>query len=141
MSASTGQTYTLTPEPRSTAETAVTTDDALLQPTTQTQEWKDEWQKVIDDKLIDWGGDSKAVEEEDLIPPTEAAVHLAGRIAITLRDDASLPPKRVVPDGDGGIVFERWEGPRSISIEISNDGTAEIVYIRAGQVEARETVT
>jgi hypothetical protein len=91
---------------------------------------RDDWQELIDYKLIEWGRDPDQLAEHELIPPTTRAVQRAIQIAKELQARKALPPMRVVPDGDGGIVMERWCGPWSVSIEIDHHGVTELVVVR-----------
>lgn len=84
------------------------------------------------DKLDAWRDAPESVAEYDLIPPTPLAIGRARR------EEAAKPGwDRVVPDGDGGIVMERWSGVESLALEISADGTAEEVLTRCGSVMTR----
>jgi hypothetical protein len=111
--------------------------DSLASEVLLREESKSRWQDVIDKKLIEWGRNPQQVAEDDLIPPTARATNAAVGIAVKMRDQGFLPPLRVVPDGDGGIVLERWEGAASESIEICHDGSAEFVQCRNHRVVQR----
>lgn len=119
----------LTGAPRAVRTTAAT-DDTLA---TQHSHCR-AWQNIIDEKLIEWGRDPKRLEEPELIEPSRAAIDRAIRIALRLRDEDAPPPTRVVPDGDGGIVLERWNDRLTVSIEIDREGRIEIVRCRDRQV-------
>ena len=128
MSSTTTFSDTLTLEPESRVGTGVTTNDELLRSTAVTQKWKNAWQAVIDQKLIEWGRCPQELEEDDLIPPTRVALEVAYGIASLMRNGGEPAPKRVVPDRDGGIVFERWVGENTATIMVSGDGEIEIVW-------------
>ncbi len=70
----------------------------------------DGWQRVIDEYLTPWILDPTSLEEEDLEPPSLEILRLACRVAWYLQDKGWVPPLRVVPDGEGGVVFERDAG-------------------------------
>lgn len=127
MKAATFPLDTITHDPQTPVGTGAVSDDALLQPVAETQAWKEAWRRVIDDKLIEWGRNPEALEEDDLIPPTARAVQVAGEIAIEMRNAGEPAPKRVVPDRDGGIAFERWEGDETVTIMVSEDGAIEVI--------------
>ena len=95
------------------------------------------WQEVIDQKLVDWGRNPDQLAEDNLIPPTRTAVTTAVRIALQMRDKDLPPPIRIVPDGDGGIVLERWCDDLSEAIEIERSGSAEYVQSHAHRVVHR----
>jgi hypothetical protein len=124
----------ITVEPRGAVHTRAATDDTLASIRRDASAWQD----VIDGKLIEWGRDPSRLAEPELIPPTRAAIKRAVAIASELRDRNVLPPMRAVPDGDGGLVFERWSGEVSESIEVDAEGRAELVRLRSGCVERTE---
>lgn len=95
------------------------------------------WADIIDLKLVEWGRNPDQLEEEELLPPSRAAIDSAVRIAMTFRDCGVYAPNRVVPDGDGGIVLERWSGSFSESFEIFSDGQIEYVSCRDHHVVER----
>ena len=127
---------TLTEDPPRRVATGAAKDDSLASPVDQ-RNW-DAWQEVIDEKLIEWGRDPDQLAEDDLIPPTRESVQQATRIALAFRNRGLPPPLRVVPDGDGGIVLERWSESCSVSIEIDAQGFAEFVECCQGRVTQRE---
>lgn len=80
-----------------------------------------EWARVTD-RLLNWG--SKRWDEDDFVPPTAAALGIAGRVAALLQRNGWPAPPRVAPNGEGGIGFF-WPGtPNYLEIEIS-DGAAQ----------------
>lgn len=93
------------------------------------------WQDAID-KLVLWK-DPEYLREDDLIPPTEAALRMANFFAKLVRTWGAAAPYRMLPDGDGGVAFE---APNGISIEISEVGQVEIVRTKLGKVVSRETI-
>jgi hypothetical protein len=98
------------------------------------------WNDVVDYKLIEWGRDPGLLDEDELIPPSSRAIDVAIRLARHLRDQGSAPPPtRVAPDGDGGIIFERWVNGSSESFEISDGGEVEYVLFHNGRVVIRES--
>ncbi len=128
--------YTLTDEPPRSVTTGAAEDKTLASPVESSN--RDAWQTVIDAKLIEWGRDPEQLADEDLIPPTRDSVKKAIRIAQVFRDDNVPPPLAVVPDGDGGIVLERWDDSLTVSIEINAQGATEFVECRQGRVTLRE---
>lgn len=139
MIAVTKGTNLLTDEPPPSMSTGAAPEAALASDLTRSDVHRMQWQQVIDEKLVEWGRYPAQLAEPDLIPPTDSAIRSAVRIAMDMRDASPShpPPLRVVPDGDGGVVFERWEGSSSESIEIHGDGGAEYVQIRNHRVIQR----
>jgi len=137
--ADTKLTYLLTDEPLPSMSTGAAPEASLASDLTRSDVYRMRWQEVIDEKLVEWGRNPAHLGEIDLIPPTRAAIRSAVRIARDMCDasPSPAPPMRVVPDGDGGVVFERWEDSSSESIEINGDGGAEYVRIRTHRVVQR----
>lgn len=105
---------------------AVTTAGASEQSLASSEANREGWQRLIDDYLIEWGRDPSQLADEDLIPPSEDMIRYASRIAIALRNAGWPPPLRVVPDGEGGITFERRTGDVFESLEILANETIEL---------------
>ena len=117
---------TLIEDPQRTVATRAATEDELAS-AEKHEGFRREWDDIIDRTLVEWGRDPTALEEDELIPPTLESVQLATRVARVFRDVGAPPPTRVVPDGDGGIVLERWSGNQTESFEISAYGRVECV--------------
>jgi hypothetical protein len=96
------------------------------------------WQDVIDYKLVEWGQDPGRFVEEGLTPPSAMAIRGACVLAGILRDLDREAPQRVVPSGDGGIVFERRKGELFEKIEIQEDGSVEWAAFRNSRLQSRD---
>lgn len=85
------------------------------------------WERVIDEKLIEWGNHPERFEEDGLDPPSKESIRTGCLFAAYLRDDTpEVPvPNRVMPTGDGGIVFEYRSGKESTIYEIDETGLIE----------------
>jgi hypothetical protein len=110
----------------------------LASVTSDQQREQDRWQEFIDRRLIEWGRDSSSLEDEDIVPPSAEVIRLACQLAKFLRDKGSPAPLRVVPDGDGGIVFERHDGPYYEIIEINADGSIDWASLRNARLLDRQ---
>jgi hypothetical protein len=55
-----------------------------------------------------------------------------------LSSEGAPPAQRVVPDPNGGIVFERWEGDVSDRYHLWEDGTIEHVVFEGIRLVHRE---
>ncbi|HEV3136350.1 MAG TPA: hypothetical protein VGZ26_00575 [Pirellulales bacterium] len=110
---------------------------AVLQEEAQSIKTSDAWQHLIDYQLIEWGRNPRDLEDDGLKAPTSAAIEQA--IEISARFSAlSLPaPTAVVPDGIGGIVFERREGASATTLRVSSTGSVEFVEFRDGALLRR----
>lgn len=83
------------------------------------------WKNVIEDRLVEWGRQRTVCDEEGFISPSSIAVDTAIEIARTLQGNHS-PPTRVVPNGEGGIVFEKEINSSFTAIEIFETGSFEV---------------
>lgn len=95
------------------------------------------WEKIIDHKLIEWGRDSSLLDDEGVDPPTPETIQLAIRLAESLRNKGCTPPDTVVPDPNGGIVFERREGDVSEVFQIWETGVIEYFRFRGADLLER----
>lgn len=105
---------------------AVTTAGASEQSLASSEANREGWQRLIDDYLIEWGRDPSQLADEDLIPPSKDLIRFASGIAMKWRDADCAAPFCVVPDGEGGITFERRSGDVFESLEILADGSIEL---------------
>lgn len=85
------------------------------------------WNRFIDGTLVEWGRDVAVLKDEGFIPPSLDVVNLACQVAMSLRDAGCAPPTKIVPDGEGGISFERVVGRVSASLRIYADQTGEFL--------------
>jgi hypothetical protein len=84
------------------------------------------WDEIIDQRLIEWGRDPSQLNDDGVVPPARDVVRRACQLAAAMRDSGLPAPSRVVPSGEGGIVFERQVGPTFTAIEVQHDGTIEV---------------
>lgn len=107
------------------------------------EEHRRRWQEIIDKKLVEWGRDPEELADDDLVPPSHAAVDSAVQKAQVWRDaresdDDFVPsPQWVVPNGDGGIVFEWREESTAAVIEIFDDGSADYAIFEDNKLISR----
>ena len=118
------------------AQTNAANDDALASASSAAERW----QEFIDNTLIEWGRAPQMIEDDGILPPSPRALHVAAVLAIELRKKGLPPPLRIVPDGDGGVVFERRTENGMISIAIDLDGSIEHLLFRNGQLQFRRTL-
>lgn len=67
-----------------------------------------DWQQIIDRQLIEWGRNPQSLRDDELEPPTIAALTKAHDAVGKLSELRLLCPTRAAVDGVGGIAFE-WE--------------------------------
>jgi hypothetical protein len=90
--------------------------------------------------LLAWHNEPDYLVDEDVLPPTRQIIYKAYRLAMALRDNRSPGPLRVVPDGDGGIVFERQEGAVFETISVESTGRVEVMSFEGSRLTARITL-
>ncbi len=95
------------------------------------------WQKVIDEKLIEWGRDRSLLEDDDLPAPSRSTIGLACEVAAVYRNAGSPPPQRVCADASGGIVFERATGHLFQAIHVRRDGRVELATFDNTRLRSR----
>ncbi len=101
---------------------------------------REKWQEAIDYRLIEWGRDPSQLEDEGVEPPTGQTIRLAIELAQAFRDAGLRPPDSVVPDPNGGIVFERREKGVCEVLHIWDDGTREYCRFQGTRLVERRTL-
>lgn len=119
-----------TAELRQHLSTTVSGDSALAGPSTDRLAAREIWDGLIDSKLIEWGRDPSRLEDDDFVAPSKAIIYVAINVAEAFRDLGKAPPLRVVPNGEGGIAFEREAGSVFESLEIHADGSVTVDLFR-----------
>jgi hypothetical protein len=97
------------------------------------------WNTAINE-LLDWRQDLSQLMDEGLLPPKSEIVDLACALALEMRDDGWLGPLRVVPDGEGGIVFERGDRYLFETIAIEANGQVEVLSFENSHLSARRVL-
>ena len=86
---------------------------------------KQAWHQLIDYRLIEWGCNSDPWNDEGVDPPSPETITRAIELAQRLQAKGLPAPDSVVPDANGGIVFERREQGISEVVHIWSDGSTE----------------
>lgn len=108
--------------------------------TTNGKGLRENWQEVIDRKLIEWGCTSSALEDIGVDPPTIETVRQAIRLAETFRDEGFPGPDSVILDPNGGIVFERRDGETAEVCHLWDDGSIEYQRFDGTRLAERRTL-
>jgi hypothetical protein len=103
-------------------------------------EAKRDWDAVIDRRLLEWALHPNLLDEEGLIAPSRETIRIACRIAAEMRNHGLPSPTRVVPDGDGGIVFELVVGSSLEVMHIYSESRVELLYFRDAKLCGRQRV-
>jgi hypothetical protein len=94
----------------------------------------------LDRQLVDWLDDPSAAVDPDGIAPSKTSIRIARRLVAAFLLYREAIPSAVVPDANGGIIFEWLLGRESRSIEISEAGYLEEVLIRNGRRVSRRPI-
>jgi hypothetical protein len=98
------------------------------------------WQRLIDYQLNEWKWDTDQFEDEGIEALTRDTIQLAIAVAEKLRDAGLAPPDSVVPDANGGIVFERREKDVSEVFHVWDDGTIEYQCFHGTRLTERRSL-
>lgn len=99
------------------------------------------WQRVITDTLLNWLRNPAALADDGVEPPSGTIIRLALDLAEKYRDLGIIAaPDRVVPDPNGGIVFEKTNGELLEAIHIWDDGTVEYMAFDGAHLRHRHLI-
>jgi hypothetical protein len=82
------------------------------------------WQRAIE-KLTEWARNPKELEDDGLAPPSAEIVQRAIAFAQAAQQAGYPPPTSVVPDPNGGIIFERTQDNQTEEYHFWDDGTID----------------
>ncbi len=102
------------------------------------EERREAWNRLIEEKLLEWLRDPRQLEDDGIDAPTATIVRLSLDLAERFREKGFPAPDRIVPDPNGGIVFERHEGDVSEVLHVWDDGSVEYMRFRATQLVERQ---
>ena len=101
---------------------------------------KARWQHFIDNVLINWLRDPSQLEDEDCDAPSGTIIRLSIDYAEKWRDDGMPAPTSVVPDPNGGIVFELRNGSGAEVFHFWDDATIEYMRFDGSRLAERALV-
>ena len=101
---------------------------------------QDAWQAVIDSTLIEWGRNLNIFQNDELEPFTKESIRKAWLLATISRNIEAPPPTRVVPDGNGGVVFEREGRSVFMSLNVDHTGAVELLTFKDGRLLSTQAI-
>ena len=96
------------------------------------------WESAIDSLLAWWEDPARAGDEDGFVGPSREIIQVALQLASVCRANFLSPPLRVVPDGEGGIAFERRAGHEFESLRVAADGRVELLVFENSRLVHRE---
>ena len=91
--------------------------------------------------LLEWYENPSQLTDEDMLPPSREIIFRAYRLALKMRDSRLPGPLRVLPDGEGGVVFERQDGSVFQTISIEANGCIEFISFEGSHLSTRIPIT
>jgi len=102
---------------------------------------EDAWEEFIDRTLIEWGCAPGQLADEGIEPPKPETIGQAIRVAERLKEQGRAAPDSVVPDPNGGIVFERRAGSDiSEVLHFWDDGSVEYFRFQGHRLLERKNI-
>jgi len=98
------------------------------------------WNAIVDRPLIEWGLNPSFTDEDGLEFPSKKACASAVELAAYLRDDGGPLPTGVIPDGEGGIVFENKQDPSYQCFEIDENGLIVLLTFRDCKLRSKHNI-
>ncbi len=130
--------YTISGTLRSVVQTEAADELTLATFDRERKETRDAWDVVIDRRLIEWGKTPGILEDDGIVPPSPRVIRLASQLVMAMREQGAPAPLRVVPNGEGGVVFEREAGSLFQTIEIRADLSVEFASYRNARLVSRQ---
>lgn len=98
------------------------------------------WRELLENQLALWAIAPEQLSDEGVEAPSKAVIQLAVNIAQVLRDQGVEAPNRVVPNGDGGIVFRWRSGDFIWNLELDAAGSLETSLVQRDHLLCRHSV-
>jgi len=121
--------------PTKAAEEECVTQDPVRGETPHS--WQEAWNEIIEVRLREWERDPCLLEDEGIEAPTALTIQRAIQIAQASQRVGMSPPDSVVPDANGGIVFEKKHGDIAEVIHVWEDGNIEYRRFRGTRLVER----
>ncbi len=113
---------------------------SLITRGTARQRAHNQWQRLINHELTEWALDPARFDDDGIEPPSRQIIRFSDCLGGRFRDEGLPAPDSVVPDPNGGIVFERRENGLSEVLHVWDDGTVEHQLFRGTRLVEGETL-
>lgn len=99
-----------------------------------------QWKGLLQRAVADWGTNQQGHDKDGVEWPNSVALNLAYALAMALQQEGICPPTRVVPSGEGGMVFEHQCGQVLHTFEIEADGSIEFCRFDDAKLAVRTRI-
>ncbi|MGA2616646.1 MAG: hypothetical protein ABSF26_03490 [Thermoguttaceae bacterium] len=128
----------------SVAEVETRAEEELLLVRYASANNRDAWNELTDETIIDRFAQlalHPPVGEDDFEWPARDVWSEAYRLACKMRDEGVPVPSNIVPNGEGGIVFEWRHGPFFDAVEFGKDRSLEFRRFKSAKLVLRDRLT
>lgn len=133
---------TMIPEPSPAVTTSALEDEGLMAANPTKAAFREAWRQISGRVSMMRFIVFSDLEAEGLQPPVLRAIQGALSLIESIAKLGTFPPpRRVLPNGEGGVVLERWEGPLLERIEISADGHSDVTVLNGPALVLRRQLT
>ncbi len=98
------------------------------------------WRSMIEETLNAWQRNPGDFDDDGIRPPSPGIIELALRLASRLCERGSPPPTGIVPNGSGGITFERHHGSSLETFRVLADRSIELLVFDDCRLVSRRPV-
>jgi hypothetical protein len=99
------------------------------------------WDRLTD-LVIEWPlRCPENVDEDGIEWPSRSVLTLAYQLACNMRNSGVQVPSNIVPNGEGGVVFEWRAGPYYVKIEVDKDSSSEYLAFNSGTLVSRRPLS
>jgi hypothetical protein len=98
------------------------------------------WDRVVDERLIEWGRRPDLLSDDGIEPPSGAVIQKAFLLARQLKERGLPAPDTVSPDPNGGIVFERRAEDVAETFHVWEDGAVEYFRFQGTRLVERHSL-
>lgn len=102
------------------------------------QAQREAWQDLIDRNLLTWLRNPSDIEDDGFDAPSPTILRLSLDLAERFREEGLPAPDSIVPDPNGGIVFQRREGNVSEMLHVWDDGSVEYMCFHGTTLAERQ---
>lgn len=100
---------------------------------------EDEWERIKNENLIEWGANPERFTNEGMTPPPRELIQGLIQLIETVKEDMPAPD-RVVPDPNGGISFWYETDEKRHRVDFQADFKIEFLEFHDNELISRESL-